>query len=81
MTLLTAPFVCVLVYWWQAAIRPRGVHEEHRPLDGGARSVKCALCPIKFGAFKRAEDGQRWVHSVRARRPHACLPACTVCMF
>ncbi len=26
--------------------------------------MRCALCPIKYGAFKKAEDGLRWVHSV-----------------
>lgn len=51
----------------QSDIRPPGHAEavNRQPLDGGARSVRCALCPIKYGAFKKAEDGQRWVHSVR----------------
>ncbi|PSC71102.1 peregrin isoform X2 [Micractinium conductrix] len=40
--------------------------DTRRPLEGGGRSVKCALCPIKYGAFKRAEDGHRWVHSACA---------------
>ncbi|KAL4458738.1 hypothetical protein ABPG75_013603 [Micractinium tetrahymenae] len=37
--------------------------ENRRPLDGGARSVRCALCPIKYGAFKKSENGRHWVHS------------------
>lgn len=51
----------------QPDIRPPGwaTNPDRKPLEGGARSCRCALCPIKYGAFKRAADGQRWVHSVR----------------
>jgi len=33
-------------------------------LEGGSRSVPCALCPISLGAFKQSTDGP-WVHLVR----------------
>ncbi|KAL4435851.1 hypothetical protein ABPG77_000613 [Micractinium sp. CCAP 211/92] len=45
---------------WQVA------PESRRPLDGGARSVRCALCPIKYGAFKKSENGRHWAHSACA---------------
>ncbi len=32
-------------------------------LEGGSRSVPCALCPISLGAFKQSNDGP-WVHLV-----------------
>ncbi|EFN53262.1 hypothetical protein CHLNCDRAFT_58651 [Chlorella variabilis] len=49
-----------------AAIRPPSWETTRAPLEGGSRSCSCALCPIKYGAFKKAEDGRRWVHSACA---------------
>lgn len=41
---------------WQTA------HDDGaRVLEGGSRSVTCALCPVKHGTFRKATNGQ-WVH-------------------
>ncbi len=43
---------------WQTA------HDDgYKVLDGGSRSVSCALCPIKHGTFRKATNGE-WVHQV-----------------
>lgn len=51
----------------QIEIRPLGaLPEDRRRLPGGSRDVKCALCPIKGGAFRRTMDGSQWVHTACA---------------
>lgn len=51
----------------QDEIRPRHMMpEERKQLKGGARDVKCALCPIKCGAYRKTVDGQHWVHQTCA---------------
>ena len=51
----------------QAEIRPPGaLPEDRRRLPGGSREAKCALCPIKGGAFRRTMDGAQWVHTACA---------------
>lgn len=47
----------------------RNVHampDERTRLPGGSRDVKCALCPIKCGAFRKTTHGERWVHQTCA---------------
>jgi hypothetical protein len=48
----------------QTEIRPPGHQQRGDLLEGGAHACRCVLCPIKYGAFKRSEDGRHWVHSV-----------------
>jgi hypothetical protein len=51
----------------QHDIRPPRWHTmQHEPMGGGARDVKCALCPIKYGAFRQTVDRSRWVHQACA---------------
>ena len=51
----------------QAEIRPlHALPDERRQLIGGSRDVKCALCPIRCGAFRRTVNGQQWVHQACA---------------
>lgn len=38
---------------------------DRKAKGGGSRMVDCALCPVKWGAFKLSTDKQRWVHVVR----------------
>jgi hypothetical protein len=47
----------------------RNVHampDERTRLPGGSRDVKCALCPIRCGAFRKTTNGERWVHQTCA---------------
>jgi len=47
----------------------RNVHalpDERTRLPGGARDVKCALCPIRCGAFRKTINGEQWVHQTCA---------------
>jgi hypothetical protein len=48
----------------ETEIRPPGHQQRGDLLEGGAHACRCVLCPIKYGAFKRSEDGRHWVHSV-----------------
>jgi len=51
----------------QHDIRPPRWHTmQHEPMGGGARDVKCALCPIKYGAFRQTVDRSSWVHQACA---------------
>lgn len=51
----------------QEEIRPLHSLPEHRSkLPGGSKEVKCFLCPLKFGAFRRSVDGAAWVHQTCA---------------
>jgi hypothetical protein len=47
----------------------RNVHtlpDERTRLPGGSRDVKCALCPIRCGAFRKTANGEQWVHQTCA---------------
>ncbi len=47
----------------------RNVHalpDERTRLPGGSRDVKCALCPIRCGAFRKTTNGEQWVHQTCA---------------
>lgn len=51
----------------QSEIRPpRWQQSEHKPMDGGGRSCKCALCPVRYGAFRQTVDRTQWVHQACA---------------
>ena len=51
----------------QDEIRPlHSLPEHRRKLPGGSKEVKCFLCPLKFGAFRRSSDGAAWVHQTCA---------------
>jgi hypothetical protein len=51
----------------QAQIRPpHGLPLDRAKLGGGAREARCALCPIRGGAFRRTVDGAQWVHQACA---------------
>lgn len=45
---------------WELAAR--GI--THAQLEGGSNTAQCALCPVKFGAFKRTVGGKDWCHLV-----------------
>ena len=58
----------------QAEIRPpHALPDERRDLPGGSKDVKCALCPIRCGAFKKTVDGAQWVHQTCALWHHECI--------
>lgn len=54
----------------QEAVRPprwaMPTADQLHTLEGGATSVDCALCPVRYGAFKRSREDGRWVHLVCA---------------
>lgn len=51
----------------QEDIRPRHMlPEQRRHLAGGSKEVKCFLCPIKLGAFRKSTDCTVWVHQTCA---------------
>lgn len=46
--------------------QPHALPEQRSRLPGGSKDVKCFLCPIKYGAFRRSSDGSTWVHQTCA---------------
>eukprot|EP00798_Chlamydomonas_sp_ICE-L_P014429 gene14429-20435_t len=49
-------------------------------LPGGTCEAECALCPVKFGAFKKTVDTKQWVHLVCALwHPETSVRSGNVC--
>lgn len=46
------------------ACRWQGSPGNANGLQGGSRSVTCALCPVMHGAFRQSLDGRDWIHQV-----------------
>ena len=59
----------------QEEIRPlHMLPEQRKKLPGGSKDIKCLLCPLKYGAFRRTTDGAAWVHQTCAMwHPEAYL--------
>lgn len=55
-------------------LRREGVGDDvivagRRSGEDGSRAVDCALCPVKWGAFKMTTDKRKWVHVVSSTVP------------